>query len=1268
MSNNLPSWWAVAEQNAHLAGVDVGVLRQLTGVESGFRNVANQSGPGGRPTSSAFGPGQIIERTWNGFLRNNPQFQDTPDRRNPYHQARIMPHLLASKVNFVKRRVGRDLSPGEQYLSWFAGEGDAARVLLADPSSPVAAVVSSASIRANPSVFRNIKTTGDLIAWADRKMGGTSARDGTQRRSPNPQFTEGQTVSPAMANPRDPITRAQERAVARMTEEDAYSQLEGAGRAIWQENGLNWLSQHFGGPAGDPNWSFDPKAVPDWVPTDNLSFLGRANSEADFQARINRLEHDMEVERRLAAMGWSGVGYRFLGALLDPVGIAAGVLAAPVAGVAKVGRIGQIAIGATAGAGVNVLAEIPQAMEKPTWTPDHLMYTVGAGALLGGTMTGLLGRRGPDADQQIVQMERQAERLVEQSRMTSDVSSAGGAMATPGRVDNVRTDVADFNTRDVAEAFEGSAMSKVRFDTTNFLKSSPIPMVRMLGHALAVDGVGRADPTQAAMRAVTVEQNRLFKKMDTYFMRDYTRSMDDFVERNWRDMGGRGNATEFFNTEVTRAIRNPDPMQKLDPAIAEMVSSHGKLMKIYNDLAKGDHRLVDGTTRRALPGFLDVPDNPNYILRSLHPVRVMNLEGRLGSRGLERLIAESILSANPSMNARLAFRIAKGYAQKQRNLRAGVEDSMNRSISKGDAQGIRQALEDIGIGGKDLEAALAHFTRRDRPSATPRGKHRQLLNENFETDIRLGPGRTERVRIDEMFDNDVLKLWRSYNRDLSGQIALQRLRVENPRWREGDGPEVPRYLIDGITSDGEWQKLVQQAKAAIADHNNTVPTNQRIGVDDVERALDFLWRSIRGHRLEGDVTYEQVGRILRNLNFARLMGQVAFAQIQDLTQSIAVTGWRTALSSMPGLRAFTRRAADGKLNDSDFRFLEDLGIGTDWMRSRGPAMDDMGSPVGNYRDPGLQKFLDRAEHWSHSAGRFTNLMSGMSSIMTFIHRQGAMSIMMSFAREAAGKSGINAKRLAVLGVDPQMRGRILDEIKKGWDRTGGGTGTKRGEIAARMDLDRWDPEVRNAFEYAIFEGSRRIALEGDPGMSRALLNTTTGKILTQFRTFAINSWTQNTLHNLHMKDIGTFTNIVTSSVLAGITWYGLASLRSIGMSPSQKEEYLEQNLRAEKVLLAGIGRTAFSSLMPTMVDTALQVLGQEPLFNDFRTTGQTYRLFDFNANPTVDLLNRSARLLGSVMDGEISASDFRNAMGILPLNNFLPMAWFKNAVAGELPR
>ncbi len=130
-------------------------------------------------TSSAYGRYQFTKGTWLGLYRaeygntGETEAQMLGKRADGATQDRLMERLTRNNLNALKR-AGFEQTPQNAHLAHFLGVKDALRVLRADPNTPIADVVTAASISANPGVFRSASTAGKLIAWAGRKQGGSS--------------------------------------------------------------------------------------------------------------------------------------------------------------------------------------------------------------------------------------------------------------------------------------------------------------------------------------------------------------------------------------------------------------------------------------------------------------------------------------------------------------------------------------------------------------------------------------------------------------------------------------------------------------------------------------------------------------------------------------------------------------------------------------------------------------------------------------------------------------------------------------------------------------------------------------------------------------------------------------------------------------------------------------------------------------------------------------------------------------------------------------
>jgi hypothetical protein len=147
------------------------LVDQIIGVESGGNPNAKN------PLSSASGPSQFIDSTWLSMLAKHRP--DLAEGRSPQELlalksdpqlSRQMTEAYAADNGLVLQNAGFEASPANTYLAHFAGPQGAVKVLSADPSTPVEAVLGQGAVNANP--FLKGMTAADLQGWAARKMGG----------------------------------------------------------------------------------------------------------------------------------------------------------------------------------------------------------------------------------------------------------------------------------------------------------------------------------------------------------------------------------------------------------------------------------------------------------------------------------------------------------------------------------------------------------------------------------------------------------------------------------------------------------------------------------------------------------------------------------------------------------------------------------------------------------------------------------------------------------------------------------------------------------------------------------------------------------------------------------------------------------------------------------------------------------------------------------------------------------------------------------------
>lgn len=175
----------IIRDRASAYGIDPDTLLQIGRVESGLNpNDAASS-------SSAKGLFQFIGPTWAQYGRGA---NVTDPVANADAGARFTRDNIAAL-----NAAGIEPKPDAVYLAHFAGPGAAVKLMQADPSTPAAAIMGDAAVRANP--FLANMTVGDMRAWSARKMSGAPGSAPMSAPLPTPGASPAGGVSSPVTPP-----------------------------------------------------------------------------------------------------------------------------------------------------------------------------------------------------------------------------------------------------------------------------------------------------------------------------------------------------------------------------------------------------------------------------------------------------------------------------------------------------------------------------------------------------------------------------------------------------------------------------------------------------------------------------------------------------------------------------------------------------------------------------------------------------------------------------------------------------------------------------------------------------------------------------------------------------------------------------------------------------------------------------------------------------------------------------------------------------------
>ncbi|KKC34846.1 phage tail tip lysozyme [Devosia psychrophila] len=1083
-----------------------------------------------------------------------------------------------------------------------------------------------------------------------------------------------QSVNISSIAPTTPYTKqeryAQEDALLAQEKESQIGWIEGLGIAADQEMMLPWLLRgNFQKFVPEPGYQPDLKLLTKDIPEQYHEQFGASTSTAQSQHIRTNLMKTMEADAKLETLGTLGVALRIGAGIADPLAWAAAIgvstasagLGAPAALAARFGRVGMIAEQAIVGAAGSAVVEGVIMSQKPTYQVSDAAFGIGAGLIMGGAF-GAFGKN-PALVKEARQIEDLGRSILNGTTALTSRSRDAGAMGVAVRED-IRVDTQDF-VRDLDDTAAPTAFaSNWRYDLSARLKGSDNPLTRALGNVLVEDGarnakgltpIGASEDANRLTRLAEVKWRKAFD----YNFKAYSARMD--VERApGAPKPSREQLQTAYSKQVTASVRNRDPMATFDPEVAAAGAEFRVMMKQWRAMA-ADPGSLDGTVRKAVRGFDNekIVDNDHYVPRVFDLGAVQAMLARHGHEPLADLIAKGMMDVNKDLAEDVAQRFGKGYVNKLHRMSAGDLSTNQRALSGEDMDELKAILGDeTDLSSADLDDILGGMKPKKGKGAVTRAKARLFYNEDFGGRLKRIDGTgDDAVRISDLFLNDADALMSSYSRQMAGRVAMARVRIRNPNWVDGD--EAPEFLVDGITNDSDWAKLMDQM-TSVGDSVGSTNQNKI----DRER-LQFAYNSIIG-RPTFDETggYAQGLRMLRDYNFLRVMGQVGFAQISELANITSQVGLKATFSNMPAFKAMWRSAKNGTLDDTLAAEWEDMtSIGADWLRhSDMRRVDDYDNPLAGIRDNAVLETIDGLQQ---KGKRAMTVLSGMAPVNTMLQRLAGRAIFNKFAMIAqAGGDIVADKRMMGLNLDSAMLKRISGQIN--------GKAEFNGKRLKAMNFKSWDDQgALAAFEQAVFRLGRTVVQENDIGNMAMWMSRPTAKTLLQFRSFMLAAWSKQFINGLNMWDFKTFTTFSSTMFLAGSTYVVREYLNSVGRA--DQKEHLAERLSMQRIAAAGLQNSSWFTILAPGIDTAWSMVAApvataagmnapSSLF-DARTTQQASDAF--LGNPTVGLYNAVRAVPEALINAATGNGDgndarkiktifaFQNLMGITQINNLL---------------
>ena len=1024
--------------------------------------------------------------------------------------------------------------------------------------------------------------------------------------------------------------------------------------AFAEENTMSWLFNGVPDFEPDPEFFLEEEEFEELtkdLPQEYKNIVFDAQSRGHAEALVERAKESVENNQTLDEFGFGGAVMRGVAGVLDPgllaAGTVGGVVVAPLMFGQKATRIGNFVRGGLGGATMNTAAEAYLVSQNATKDPYDILYGAAGGLVLGGILGGAFGRTAkksltePEMSKALANMQRDIARaegadhveemrrrgiLTDEEARNTGVGADEAPMSRDVQIDEIRPGLAEKLEEAGEPAF--ASFGPVRIDMTGELKSSKLVLTRKEANALLEDAVGLNRDGENMEATADILKTISFKSNERNFYIVYDDAFKDWAKSNKISFAGRqfNTTRQRFGELVADAIERPD------------LPHDANVLRAATNQAELFRKILREAKEAGVRGFENIPENLRYFTHMWRPARFQDMNTKYGHDNVDALLKKAIMRGQPDITEDLAKKIAENMNKKLRKAEAGMDSGLARVFTTDDRDVLTDILVEEGILSPEDAARLANIFKVSPEGVSARAKRRIELDTETETTLSDG----SIIRIKDLMNRNAEDVFNSYNNQLSGRIAVAKKGIKSDA-------DFTRRMQD-ILAEGESKGLSKQAK------------------NDVEN-LEIGYSLIVGRASPrvGDPgsTYNRAARLIADFNFIRVMNQVGFTQIAEIGAALSIGGVRGLAQALPEFKKFLNRAKNGDLEDEVVNEIEAFyGIGSDRLVRRSQDRFD-------YEDSfvdGRNDIIDKATSVLQPAKRITADASGLALMTLALERAAVRMASQKITDAAFNSKAISTKMINGLGLGDGMSERVFNQIKK--HALTQDSALFRNKKIKNINLSKWDDEdARDAFGVAIARWSRRSIQQNDVGNLNKYMTGTMGKLIVQFRSFMLVSYSKQFLHAIKRNEMDGYTAMMGSVFFAGVGYAAQTSLNA--QFRDDKEEYLKERLSLEEIGKAAFQRSSWASIIPPIFDTAYQFYENEPYFAFGRSTGLASDFF--NGIPTVDLINKAGKAATgasrSILNEDIqwSQSHQRALNSLIPFQNAIGIRNAMNKLLEDLP-
>ena len=958
------------------------------------------------------------------------------------------------------------------------------------------------------------------------------------------------------------------------------------GAAFRQENSfVSAASKGFElSPSFQPEEGYDPYDMNDIAGYETFAENFINSKSVAESAHIKRMiDGELEDRKTLEASGGTGFIAQMAAGITDPIYLP---LMLTGFGSIKLGASATKAFGTAAGIGL--VSELPAEAAKQSFqetrTLEESAINIGGATILSGLLGAGISKL---SKSQFDDLAKKAEQIMSDS--DDGPLSIGAAQVKQNTMDDLElVNVGKLEQWGVSPLIRAqtSAVRETRQIASQMMESPLITKGNVEGMVTMPEG-GAVETRIKRHDAGLVEA---IQDMDKLYL-DYRQSksatgrvINDYVLRN---KAGKLSPTEFRN-EIGKAMRNNDISDI--PEVSNAAKAFRE--KVFNPLKDA---AIDGGM---LPRDVKVTTADSYLMRLYRTDKIIAKSDEFDE--ISRAWLNRIRS---KAQAEMDIKVAKGGKPSQSMKgEAGITDLEIDEI----VVSIRENITGVASGRTPYGVKVAE-----------RGPLKERV---FNIPDSM---------IEDFLESDIDLIARQYTRTLAPDVELNRM--------------FGTLNVDDITA-GLEQGYEKLRKAATTE-DQRIALAKKLKAD--KRDISAMWERLRGtYRTPEDPNNYAIraGRVIRDVNFLRLLGGMTVSALPDLAGPVAINGLKPVSHA---IKAMVFAPAKFKMARLE---AKKAAIGLDMvLNSRASSLAELSDVYarGTKLERGLRESSD-------VFGKVTLMSQWNTAMKQFAGVVTQDRILEEAVKWSTGKISKNSiRRMASAGIDEDMAKRIAQQFDQYGDD--GMIKLSNGQL--------WDDkEALDVLRSSMLKDVDRAILTVGEGEKPLWTSSETGKMIFQFKSFAAVAHHKILLANLQHRDLQALNGFLLSVALGSAT-YGLKQYsagREISEDPS-------------KLIVEALDRSgAFGYLwdVNNMIEKGTRgnfgvnsLLGAPPM-SRYASRNITGALL----GPSFGTANDMFSVVGGAASGEFTKSELRKLRKLLPAQNLFYMRRLLNELEDKAGR